>query len=142
MSGARGVNGEKKKPNVALFWLSVLVIIAVFGVYRIVVMLVEGGEISPVWFSVLMWVYMLAACADFITVIVLQRGFSGKPLTADMLPDTMSIPEKTSFLKSDRRRKKIAKYFLVLLVALIFVFMYEIIELYYLPAIRNWFDSF
>lgn len=136
------MSGEKKKPNVALFWLSALVITATFGLYRVVVMLVGNGSISPGWFSAMMWAYMILACAAFVAVIVLQRGFSGKPLTADMLPDAMSIPEKTAFLAEDRRRKKIAKYFIIFLIAFIFVFMYEIIEIYYLPAIKNWFDSF
>ncbi len=136
------MSGEKKKPNVALFWLSALAIAVIFGIYRIVVSLVGSGRIAFVWFSVLMWTYMAAGCAIFIAVVVLQRGFSNKPVTADELPDTMSIAEKTAFMEADKKRKKTAKYLLIPLLALLFVFIFEIIEVYYFPAIKNWLSNF
>ncbi len=136
------MSDEKKKPNVRLFWLSALAVAVIFGIYRIVVTLVGNEELSPFWFSLMMWTYMIAGCALFIAVIVLQRGFSGRPVTADELPDEMSIPQKTAYINEDKRRKRIAKYLLIPLLALLFVFIFEIAEVYYFPAIKGWFENF
>lgn len=135
------MSDSPKKPNVKLFWLSALVVLVVFGAYRVVVMMVENGSLAPVWFSVLMWSYMLLASAAFITVVTLQRGFSNKPLMPDDLPDSMTFSEKSSAIEADKRRKKLAKIFLIPLIAFILVFLYEIIEIYYFPAIAGWFSS-
>ena len=94
---------ERKKPTaraVRLFWMSALCIIVIFGLYRIIVQLVDNGKLGEVWFSVMMWAFMIAASALFIAIVVLQRGFSGKPVSADELPDTMSIDEKRAYCES------------------------------------------
>lgn len=135
------MSDKPKKPNVKLFWLSALVVLIIFGAYRAVVILVESGQLAPVWFSVLMWGYLLLASAAFITVVILQRGFSNKPLLPDDLPDSITFSEKSAVLDADKRRKRLAKYFLIPLIAFILVFMYEIIEIYYFPAISGWFSS-
>ena len=58
----------------------------------------------------------------------------------DILPG-MNAAEKLAYLEDDRRRKKIAKSLMIPLIAIIFVFMFEIIELFYIPAIQSWFSS-
>ncbi len=135
------MSGKTKKPNVKLYILSALAVVIIFGAYRIVLMLVENGHIAPVWFRVMMWAYMIAGCALFLAVFILQRGFSGKPISESDLPDTLGESEKLALLESDRRRKRTAKYLMIPLVSIIFVFMYEIIELYYFPVIKNWLSS-
>ena len=135
---------ERKKPTaraVRLFWMSALCIIVIFGLYRIIVQLVDNGKLGEVWFSVMMWAFMIAASTLFIAIVVLQRGFSGKPVSADELPDTMSIDEKRAYCESDARRKRAAKYLMMPFVAILFVFMFEVVEIYYLPAISGWFSS-
>lgn len=131
----------QKKPNIKLFWLSAFVVSAVFLVYRVVLMLAENGQIPSIWFTLMMWALMLIGCGVFISVIILQRGFSSKPLLPDELPDSMNAAEKLAYLEDDRRRKKIAKNLMIPLIAIIFVFMFEIIELFYIPAIQSWFSS-
>lgn len=133
---------NKKKPNLKLFWLSALAVLVIFGIYRIVFMLADNAKISHLWFEALLLVYMLAACGIFIVIFVLQRGFSNKPLSAEDLPDSMSLTEKRQILDDDKKRKRRAKYLMIPLVAFVFVFMFEILEVYYFPAISNWFSSF
>lgn len=132
---------KPKKPNVKLYLLSAVAIILIFGLYRVVVMLAENEYIPIFWLEVMMWAYMIVGCALFLAAFILRRGFSGKPLTEDDIPDTVGEAEKLAILSSDKRRKKIAKYLMIPLVAIIFVFMYEIIELYYFPVIKSWFSS-
>ncbi len=136
------MNSGSKKSNIKLFWLSALAVVLIFGAYRIVLMLAENQKIPSVCFSVMMWAYMLVGCGLFLAVVVLQHGFSGKPLLPDDLPSSMSAVEKTAAMEDDARRKKRAKYLMIPLVAIVFVFLYEIIEIYYFPAIANWFSSF
>ncbi len=133
---------ENKKPNIKLYLIFAASVTVIFGVYRIVLSAVGEGLIPPVGYDIIMWVYLLLAGAGFITVVVLNRGFSGSLPTADELPTAWNHIEKKQYIENVERRRRIAKYFLVPTVAFVFVFMYEIIELYYFPAISDWLASF
>lgn len=131
-----------KKPNVKLYLIFAASVIVIFGTYRIVVSAVEQGRIAPVCYTVLMWVYLLLAGAGFVAVVALNRGFSGKVPTADELPSAWNHIEKTRYIEDAEKHRRHAKYFLIPTVAFVFVFIYEIIELYYFPAITDWLASF
>lgn len=132
---------DDKKPNIKLFWLFAAALLVIFGLYRFVVMLVLNGSLDYFWLSALMWVYMIAGCGIFVAIFILQRGLSNKPLSAEDLPDSMSITEKRDYLEIDKKRKRTAKYLMIPLIAIIFVFIFEIIDIYYIPAIKSWFSS-
>ena len=133
---------ENKKPNVKLYLIFAAAVIVIFGVYRIVLNAVEEGLVPPVCYSVLMWAYLLLAAAGFVAVVALNRGFSGRIPTADELPMAWNHLEKTRYIEDAKKRRRTAKYFLIPTVAFVFVFIYEIIELYYFPAISDWLASF
>ena len=137
---ALAVAAETNRPRARKIVASVLTVLLIFGFYRYVVYLVENSQLDYRWLSVLMWTYLIAGCAVFVAVFVLQRGFSNKPLSAEDLPDSMSIKEKQAYLDGDKKRKHIAKYLMVPLFAIVFVFFYEIIELYYFPMFQSWFS--
>ncbi len=133
---------ENKKPNIKLYLIFAAAVIVIFGVYRIVLNAVEEGLIAPVCYTALMWLYLILAGAGFIAVVTLNRGFSGRVPTADELPSAWNHVEKTRYIEAAEKRRRTAKYFLVPTVAFLFVFIYEIIELYYFPAISDWLASF
>lgn len=133
---------EKKKPNVKLYLLFAFEVIIIFGLYRVVLSMVDAGMIRSYWFTVLMWSYLILASISFIAVIVLNRGFSGKAVTADQLPVSWNHIEKAEYMKKDARRRRIAKYVMIPCVAFISVFIFEIAELYYLPMLKDLFSKF
>ncbi len=133
---------EKKKPNVKLYLLFALEIIIIFGLYRVVLSMVDAGLIRPLWFTVLMWSYLVLASVAFIAVVILNRGFSGKPVTADQLPRSWNHIEKAEYMEEDARRRRIAKYVMIPCIAFISVFIFEIAELYYVPMLKEMFSKF
>ncbi len=133
---------EEKKPNYKLYLIFAAVVIVIFGVYRIVISGIKEELLPPIAYTILMWVYLILAGVGFIAVVVLNRGFSGAVPTADELPSVWNHVEKQAYIDDARRRRKLAKCFLVPTIAFLFVFIYEIIELYYFPAIAKWFASF
>ncbi|MCD7943772.1 MAG: hypothetical protein LUH43_02580 [Clostridia bacterium] len=130
-------DGEGKRFNYRLFIISAAAIVVVFGFYRIVISLIESEKIGVIYYYAMMWTYAIFAGSFFIAVIVLNRGFSTKPYTADMLPDDWDYQKKREFLASDAKRRKISKILLIPCVAFILVFLFEIIEVYYLPMIES-----
>lgn len=127
--------------NYRLFIISTAAIAVVFGFYRIVISLIESEKIGVIYYYAMMWTYAIFAGGLFIAVIVLNRGFSTKPYTANMLPDDWDYQKKREFLASDAKRRKISKILLIPCVAFIFVFLFEIIEVYYLPMIQSWLET-
>ncbi len=140
-SGDGKDSAGKKGFNFRLFIISVVAIVLIFGFYRVVVTMVENEKIGVVYYYALMWTYAIFAGVFFIAVIVLNRGFSTKPYTADMLPDSWDYQKKREFMESDAKRRRISKILLIPCVAFIFVFLFEIIEIFYLPAIESLLES-
>ena len=133
--------GQKKKPNIRLYLLSGLIIAVIFAAYRVIISLVEGGSVGGVVYDIMMWTYLSLACVLFVIVIILNRGFSNKPVTADMLPDEWGFDEKRNYIAADTKRKRTAKYLLIPLIAFLAVFIYEIVEIYYAPMLSELFNS-
>lgn len=136
------VNNEKKKPNVKLYLLFALGVLLIFGLYRAVIYMVSEGMIDEVWFSILMWTYLILGSVSFIAVVILNRGFSGKAVTAQELPSDWDHIKKAEYMKEDAHRRRIAKYIMIPCISFILVFFWEIVEIYYVPGIKAWFDSF
>lgn len=122
---------EKKKFNLRLFLISALVFVIIFTIYRVCI---ENEKI------IIMWIYLILASCLFITIFILNRGMSSTQITADMLPDEWDDDKKAAYLDADKRRR-IAKHLMIPLIPLIFVFIYEIFELYYLDTILELFSG-
>lgn len=133
---------NENKLNVKLYLAFALGVTLIFGIYRAVIYMVTEGMIDGVWFSVLMWTYLLLGCAAFIAIYVLNRGFSSKPLKPEELPSDWNHVQKAEYMTKDVRRRRIAKYIMIPFIAFIFVFFWEIVEIYYLPIIKEWYYSF
>ena len=131
-------DGAKTGKRLNMLWALLAVTLVLFAVYRFVVMLVEEGKLPGVWYTVIMWTYMACGCALLLAVVILQRGFSNKTLQLTDLDNSMSAEEKTAYIESDTKRKRAAKVLLIPLTAILFVFIFEIIELYYLPTVTDW----
>ena len=131
-------DGAKTGKRLNMLWALLAVTVVLFAVYRLVVMLVDEGKLPGVWYTVIMWTYMACGCALLLAVVILQRGFSNKTLQLTDLDNSMSAEEKTAYIESDTKRKRAAKVLLIPLTAILFVFIFEIIELYYLPTVTDW----
>lgn len=141
MKQNRKTEGEKKV-NIKIYILFALGVILIFGLYRVVLGFVNIGMLDYVWFTALMWTYLILACVLFVAVIVLNRGTSGAMISAEDLPSDWDHIKKAEYLKSEQKRRRIAKYLLIPCIAFIGVFIFEIAELFYAPAIMEWWNSF
>ena len=91
-------------------------------------------------FPFITYVYTaIAAIFGFIYVIY-NRGFSGKGITPEMLPDTMTAEQKQEFIEDGQRRLKKSRPLLMVVFAFAFTFIMDIISLFALPFLSNIFS--
>ncbi len=111
-----------KRPSpktVAAFFCTV---IAVFAVYRIVVV-----ELSVNWFF---WVYYGMTLVAGVFYVLYNFGFSRHSLTPEILPDTWTEEEKERFLVEGKRRERRSRPVLFCLIGVAFTFLYDALSLY------------
>jgi flagellar basal body-associated protein FliL len=63
--------------------------------------------------------------------LLYNRGFSGKGVTPDMLPDTMSIEEKNAFIEKSAARAQKSKWVLTVLFPIIITLAVDMIYLFF-----------
>ncbi len=125
------VDGEKKikKETVLKLLALILVTAAIFAVYRI--------AMKYPLFEFLMPTYYIALTALITVYVIYNRGFARKNITADMLPEEWSYEEKTEFVEDGKRRLKKSNWMLMLIMAIAFTLVFELLELYALPWLEN-----
>ena len=83
------------------------------------------------------WVIYLAAGAGLgLYYVIYNKGFSGKGITPDMLPDTMSLTEKQAFIEDSRARMKKSRWVLTLLIPILLTFMLDMMYLFLFPYVE------
>lgn len=112
---------------VSLIVLSVLL----FGLYRFFM----GYH----FFKIVMIAYMVIGALFVLVYLIYNRGFSRKGVTPEMLPAEWSDEEKDSFIKSGEQRIKRSRWMLVVILAFMFTFTVDIIELWVVPTVMGWF---
>lgn len=86
------------------------------------------------------WVIYLAAGAGLgLYYVVYNKGFSGKGVTPDMLPNTMSLAEKQAFIEDSAKRLKSSRWVLTLLIPILLTFMIDMIYLFFFPYLEAFF---
>ncbi len=91
-------------------------------------------------FPYIMFVYLAAGAGLGIFYVVYNRGFSGKNVTPEMLPDTMSLAEKQAFIEDSRRRLKQTDWVLLVLIPILLTFLFEMAYLFLFPMIAGVFS--
>ena len=122
-----GVDPEVKREAVLKLITLILVTAGIFAVYRI-----------SVYFEVgfVFWVYLGAFAALIAAYIIYNRGLPSK-VNADMLPDEWSYEEKTAFIENAAHRRRSSSWMLMLIMAFIFTFAFDLLELYALPYLEE-----
>ncbi len=72
-----------------------------------------------------------AVGALLITIIILNRGFDGRPVTTDTLDFTLSYEERVKLADKINKNKKTAKKLMNVFIPLAFVFSLDLLDLYF-----------
>ncbi len=104
------------------------------------VILVALYFIVAQWFPYIMFVYLAVGAGLGIFYVVYNRGFSGKNVTPEMLPDSMSLAEKQAFIEDSRRRLKQTDWVLLVLIPILLTFLFDMAYLFLFPMIAGVFS--
>ncbi|MBO5845202.1 MAG: hypothetical protein J6Q77_01020 [Clostridia bacterium] len=124
--GNKGIS----KGSLVLFAIVLVSSVIVYVTYRIL--------IDRFYLSVLI-AYMVIETAFILAYMIYNRGFSRKGVTRDMLPPDWSEEKKDEFIRSGEERLKGSRWMLVIILAFLFTFFAEIVELYFLPFVLGLF---
>ena len=119
-------NGNKKinKSTLVLMAIVILSSVIVYGTYRILI---------NRYYLLVLVAYMAVETVFVIAYLFYNRGFSRKGVTREMLPDDWDDEKKDAFIASGEERLKRSRWMRVIILAFLFTFFAEIIELYFLP---------
>ena len=123
-----GEEQKVKKQTVLKLIALILITGGVFALYRILI----SFDLIFIF-----WVYLAVFSAIIAAYIIYNRGLPSKEPTADMLPDEWSYAQKEAFIEDAARRRKNSAWMLMLIIAFIFTFAFEMLELYALPFIEE-----
>lgn len=105
------------------FILTVILLTAVFlVVYEIAIRLL--------W-QPMFWIYFIALAALLVAYVVYNRGFTRTRVSRNSLPRTWSEAEKDEFYADAVRRKKKSRPLLAVIIALVLVFVYDAVALFF-----------
>ena len=90
-------------------------------------------------FPYIMFIYLAAGAALGLYYVIYNRGFVGKNATPDMLPNTMTLAEKQAFLQDAKDRLHRSRWVLTILIPIILTFFVEVILLFLLPQLKEFF---
>lgn len=107
----------------------IAVTLAVFASYRLL--------LNTPFFFIAFPLYLALATAAILGYVIYNRGFSRRGLTPDMLPSEWSELKKRDYIEDGERRLKRSRPLLVIIVAFLFTFAVDILELYTLPLIME-----
>ncbi len=125
---------EGKTPSrsaVAMLISLIVLSVLLFGTYRLMM--------NYYYFEIVMMVYMAIETVFVAVYVIYNRGFSRRGVTADMLPSDWSCEKKESFIADAQRRVKRSRWMLIVILAFLFTFMVDIIELWIIPTVTGWF---
>lgn len=79
----------------------------------------------------------ISAAVLFLLFYFVNRGFSSKPVTPDMLPDDWTQEQKRSFCEDDVNRKHFARKIMILLVPVLMLAAFDILYLNIFPILKG-----
>ena len=84
-------------------------------------------------FEVVFWVYLALSAALILTFVIYNRGFARRGVTAQMLPEEWSPEKKEEYIADGERRLRRSRWMLIPILAFVFTFFVDVIELFALP---------
>ncbi len=84
-------------------------------------------------------IYLLAGAGLGIYYVVYNRGFAGKGVTPDQLPDTMTPAEKQKFIDDSRERMQKSRWVLTVLIPILVTYMIDMFYLFVIPYFKSLF---
>ena len=103
----------------------------------LLVLLVYRVAMNFPWFKVVFIAYMVIAPALILVYIFYNRGFSRRGVTPEMLPEEWSEEQKEAWIEDGKERMRRSKWMIVPIFALVFTFGVDLIELFFLPFIKE-----
>ena len=91
-------------------------------------------------FSYVPQIYLMVGAVLGIYYVVYNRGFAGKGVTPDQLPDTMTLEEKQKFIDDSRERMQKSRWVLTVLIPILVTYMIDMFYLFVIPYFKNLFS--
>ena len=85
-------------------------------------------------------VYLVAGIVLTLIFVIYNRGFVGKNLTPDQLPDTMSFEEKQKFIDDCAARLHRSRWMITIIFPIILAFCLDMMYLFLLPMLEGLFQ--
>ena len=82
------------------------------------------------YFMVVLWVYFALTIGVTAAYIIYNRGFSRRNVTPEMLPDTMTLEEKTEFIADGERRLEKSKWLITIIFPLMMTFCLDVFYIF------------
>ena len=82
--------------------------------------------------KVVVLTYMIGASVLVLAYVIYNRGFSGRGVTAEMLPDTMTEKEKDDYIADTAEREKKSKWMMTFIVPLLLALLIDLLDMYVL----------
>lgn len=109
-------------------------------------LLVNTAVIVPLYFvlaylqfAYTLWIYLAVGCGLGLWFLIYNRGFVGKNLTPEQLPDSMTPVEKQAFLDDCAARLSKSRWVLTVLLPIILAIFFDIIYLFIFPTLEELF---
>ncbi len=83
------------------------------------------------------FVYLILLLGVVLYYIIYNRGFAYKNATPEMLPDTLTLPEKEALLATYDRRLSSSRWALTVIFPIVLALALDIMYLYLLPLLEG-----
>ena len=88
-------------------------------------------------FDWILIIYTALAVGFGFTYFIYNKGFSGKNVTSEMLPDSMSYTDKLHFIEESKRRLAASRWMLTVIFPSVFSIALDIMYLFLLPMLKE-----
>ena len=129
---------EKKLKTIQLNRQKIGMLLMLVAV-TLLVLLVYRVAMNFPWFKIVLIAYMVLTPALILTYIFYNRGFSRRGVTPEMLPEEWSEEQKEAWIEDGKERMRRSKWMIVPIFALVFTFGVDLIELFFLPFVKELF---
>lgn len=96
------------------------------GIYRLMI----SGMFTFTVQQVTVLTYMIGAAVLILAYVIYNRGFSGRGITADMLPDSMTEKEKDDYIADTAERERRSKWMMTVIIPLLTALLTDLIDMF------------
>ena len=83
-------------------------------------------------FEPILPIYLVITTVLLCAYIVMNRGFSNKPIESDVLPSDWDEEKKRKYIEEDTERKKKSKKLMIFILPFVLTFFIDMIYLFYI----------